>query len=117
MDVARISRAMGRFQNRFLQRIFTAQELTDCCGRTTSLAARWAGKEAVSKALGTGFDGFNWTDIEIVVTALGKPQVALHGKALEQAQQLGLVSWEISLSHTSTYAVAFVMAQAKQEEA
>lgn len=115
VEVPRVQALLDRHQARFLERVFTAQEAADCCGRATSLAARWAAKEAVSKALGCGWDGIQWTEIEIVRTPQGQPIVALHGAALTLAEQLGLRNWAISLSHTAAYAVAFVVAQSDAE--
>ena len=111
IEVARVQAVLDRHPARFLARVYTAQEAADCQGQAASLAARWAGKEAVSKALGTGWDGFQWTDIESVRTPQGQPAVALHGAARAQAARLGLQQWAISLSHTAAYAVAFVVAQ------
>ena len=110
VEVARVQAVLDRYAARFLARVYTAQEAADCRGQAASLAARWAGKEAVSKALGTGWDGLQWTEIEIVRTPQGKPIVALHGAARAQAERLGLQQWAISLSHTAAYAVAFVVA-------
>lgn len=111
VEVARVQAVLDRYAARFLARVYTAQEAADCQGQAASLAARWAGKEAVSKALGTGWDGLQWTEIEIVRTPQGQPTVALHGAARTQAERLGLQQWAISLSHTAVYAVAFVVAQ------
>jgi len=111
IEVERVQALLDRYPARFLARVYTAQEAADCRGQAASLAARWAGKEAVSKALGTGWDGLEWTEIEIVRTPQGQPTVALHGAARAQAERLGLQQWAISLSHTAAYAVAFVVAQ------
>lgn len=110
VEVARVRAILERHHDRFLARVFTAQEILDCGGRITSLAARWAAKEAVSKALGCGWEGIRWTDIEIVRLESGRPTVVLYGEAQRVAERLGLVTWAISLSHADTYAVAFVMA-------
>lgn len=72
---------------------------------------RFAGKEAISKALGTGIDGIAWTEMEILPDALGKPLVTLYGRALARAELLGLREWAVSLSHSDHYAVAMVVAQ------
>ncbi len=110
VEVARVRAILDRHHTRFLARVFTAQEVADCAGRPASLAARWAGKEAVSKALGCGWEGLRWTDIEIVRLPGGRPGVVLYGQAQVMAAQLGLTQWAISLSHADAYAVAFVMA-------
>jgi holo-[acyl-carrier protein] synthase len=77
------------------------------------LAARFAAKEAMSKALGTGIvgrGGILWREVEVLPDARGKPLVHLHGRAQDQAQSLGLKQFAISLSHSQEYAVAFVVA-------
>ena len=114
VEVARVRAILDRHRDRFLARVFTPQEVTDCAGRVTSLAARWAAKEAVSKALGCGWEGIRWTDIEIVRQARGQPAVVLHGPARAAAERQGLVHWAISLSHAEAYAVAFVVASGGQ---
>jgi holo-[acyl-carrier protein] synthase len=77
------------------------------------LAARFAAKEAMSKALGTGIvgrGGILWGEVEVLPDARGKPLVRLHGRAQDRAQSLGLKKFAISLSHSQEYAVAFVVA-------
>ena len=75
-----------------------------------SLAARFAAKEAVAKALGTGLGEISFTEIEIIRGASGEPLLHLHGDALAAAEKLGLREWAISLSHTQEQAVASVVA-------
>ena len=110
IDIKRIERALRRWGPRFEHRIFTSSELDYCRGRLPELAARFAGKEAVSKALGTGLRGIAWRDIEILPDRRGKPEVHLRGRARDRAEALGLKSFAISLSHTADLAVAFVVA-------
>lgn len=117
VEVARVRAVWMRHPARFLARVFTAQEVADCGGRAASLAARWAAKEAVSKALGSGWEGICWTDIEIVRLAGGQPTVVLHGQALSAATRLGLTQWSLSLSHSDAYAIAFVIAAGTKPEA
>jgi holo-[acyl-carrier protein] synthase len=107
VEVARIGQALERHPRRFLEHVYTAQEIALCAGRLPELAARFAGKEAVSKVLGTGIAGFTWRDIEILSDPLGKPTVTLYAGAAARAAKLGLAEIEISLSHTREYAVAF----------
>ncbi len=109
VEIARIERALQRHGARFLERIFTPAEAALCAGRPAELAARFAGKEAVSKALGTGIAGFGWRDIEILSDDAGKPLVTLYGGAAARAAGLGLTRIEISLSHTRDIAAAFVV--------
>lgn len=112
VDLIRISRVQGvldRHGERFLRRIFTDRERDLCRGRISELAARFAGKEATMKALGTGVRGVGWREIEILVNARGKPQVLLHGKARARAHQIGMRGAEISLTHDGDLACAFVV--------
>ena len=116
IEIDRIERVLARHGDRFLARVFTQAEVLYCRGRPPELAARFAAKEAVSKALGVGMrmmsrDGIDWRDAEIVGDVRGKPLVRLHGRAAKRADELGLTEWAVSLSHTREYAVAFVLAQ------
>jgi holo-[acyl-carrier protein] synthase len=116
IEIDRVERVLARHGDRFLERVFTQTEVLYCRGRLPELAARFAAKEAVSKALGVGMrmmsrDGIDWRDAEIVGDVRGKPLVRLHGRAAERAEELGLTEWAVSLSHTREYAVAFVAAQ------
>ena len=110
VEVERIARAITRHGERFYKRIYTQQERVDSLDHTASLAARFAAKEAVSKALGTGIGKVNWKDIEILHDDHKGPILRLHGYACEMASDLGLSDWSISLSHTHSLAIAFVMA-------
>ena len=116
VEIARFKRVLARHGDRFVARVFTPAEVLYCRGRPSELAARFAAKEAVSKALGVGMrmlarDGINWHDAEIVGDMRGKPLVRLHGRAAERADELGLTEWAVSLSHTQEHAIAFVVAQ------
>lgn len=116
IEIDRVKRVLARHGDRFLERVFTQTEVLYCRGRPSELAARFAAKEAVSKALGVGMrmmsrDGIDWRDAEIVGDVRGKPLIRLHGRAAERAKELGLTEWAVSLSHTREYAVAFVAAQ------
>jgi holo-[acyl-carrier protein] synthase len=110
IEIARIEQAIARHGERFFQRFFTPQEIAFCRGRPDRLAGRFAVKEAVAKALGTGIGAFNWTDVEILCDGRGKPELVLHNNALELATTKGLTQWSISLSHTDTHAVGFAVA-------
>ncbi len=105
----RVARSLERFGARFADRVFTAAEQSQCNGRIPSLAGRFAVKEAVAKALGTGIGDMNWTDIEIINNDRGKPELHLHNQALVMAQDQGLAHWSISLSHTNTHAIGFAV--------
>ena len=116
VEIARIERVLVRHGDRFLERVFTPAEILYCRRRLPELAARFAAKEAVSKALGVGVrmmarDGINWRDVEVIGDMRGKPLIRLHDRAAERADELGLTEWAVSLSHTREHAIAFVVAQ------
>ncbi len=116
IEIARVERMLTHYGDRFLERVFTPAEILYCRARPAELAARFAAKEAVAKALGVGVrmiarDGINWQDAEIIGDARGKPLIRLYGRAAERAEQLGLTEWAVSLSHTREHAIAFVVAQ------
>lgn len=108
--IERIEKAQKRFGERFLNRVFTEAERTYCQGRAASLAARWAGKEAVGKALGCGIGQVSWQEIEILPDERRAPVLYLHGAAAELAEARHLRQWAISLSHEDGQAIAFVVA-------
>jgi holo-[acyl-carrier protein] synthase len=108
IEIERIGRAISHWDGRFLQRVYTEAELALCRGRVPELAVRFAGKEAISKALGTGLFGVSWREMEILADWRGKPLVYLNGRAEQRAAALGLTEFAISLSHSRDYAVAFV---------
>ena len=110
IEIARIAAALDRFGERFLRRIYTDREQAYSRGRANELAARFAGKEAVSKALGTGMRGVLWREIEIVNDRRGKPLVRLYGRAKARAVELGFARIEISLTHSRELAIAFAVA-------
>ncbi|MCH7609988.1 MAG: holo-ACP synthase [Chloroflexi bacterium] len=110
VEVDRIDKAILRHGQRFFDRFYTPQELIDSDGQTPSLAARFAAKEAVAKALGTGIGEIAWKDIEVVTGPRREPTLRLHGPARELADSLGLTDWAISLSHTEQHAVAVAVA-------
>lgn len=111
IEIERIAAVLERHGSRFLQRIYTEREVAHCRGRVAELAARFAAKEAASKALGTGMRGIRWRDMEILPDARGKPILYLHGAALARAQELGLREFAVSLSHSRDFAVAVVAAR------
>jgi len=113
IEIARIRKATGRWGERFLHRIYTEPELRICRKKPSRLAGRFAGKEAVMKALGTGARGVSWREIEILAEPSGKPLVRLSGKAQARADGLGLCQLAISLSDSKEYAVAFVVGETR----
>ena len=110
LEIERLRESSLRHGEHFLSRIYTPAEQAECGGDYASLAARFAAKEAVSKALGTGIGDVGWRDIEILRAESGAPQLTLHGYAERLATQLGLRTWSVSLSHTREHAVALVVA-------
>jgi holo-[acyl-carrier protein] synthase len=116
VQIKRIAQAVERQGGPFLHRLFTDRELADCrtsqslseSFRFSSLAARFAGKEAIAKALGTGIGplGIGWTDLEIIKTASGAPIVVLHGAAKTRYDELAGRSIAISLAHEQDQAMA-----------
>lgn len=113
IEVARIEKAVACWGERFLQRVYTDSELELCCNNSSSLAVRFAGKEAVIKALGGLSPGFSWREIEILSDPRGKPLVHLHGNTQTKAEGLGLDGFAISLSDCEEYAIAFVVGETK----
>ena len=116
VEIARIEKAAERLGSSFLDRLFTAGEQADCLagGRSArqaaaSFAVRFAAKEAVAKALGTGIwrEGIGWTDIAVRRAAGAEPEIVLSGAALARFQTLGGYSISISLSHEHHLAMAF----------
>ena len=110
IEIARIERVLAEFGERFLRKVYTERERRWYGGRVPELAARFAAKEATSKALGTGIRGIRWKEMEIVSNRRGKPILVLHGGATERARRLGLVAFDVSLTHSRTEAIAFVVA-------
>jgi holo-[acyl-carrier protein] synthase len=109
IDIVRVSRiraALDRFGDRFVARVCRPREAAYVRGRPATLAGRWAAKEAVSKVLGLGVRGIGWRDIEIERLPTGQPAVALHGRAADRAQQLGMDRVAVSISHEDEFAVA-----------
>lgn len=111
IEISRIRRALERYAARFLERIYTPGEIAYCRGRVPELAARFAAKEAVMKALGTGIRGISWRDIEVLPNPRGKPLIGLHGTAARRASEIGLHELDLSLSHSRAYAIAAVVGE------
>ncbi len=111
IEIGRIDRAISEWRDTFLNRIYTRAEL-ESYHNVSSLAVRFAAKEAVAKALGTGVKGVNWRDIEILTNEDGAPLIRLCGRALERSREIGIARFSISMSHSREYAVAFVVGHA-----
>ena len=111
IEIARVKDVAERHGERFLNRIYTPGEVAYCRGRAPQLASRFAAKEAVMKALGTGTTGVGWRDIEVVRGRGGPPTIRLHGRALRRAEMMGIDNLAVSLSHSREFAVASVVGE------
>ena len=110
IEIARIKEVVARHGKHWLERIFTPAELDYCGKRVESLAGRFAAKEAVAKALRSGIGDISWKDIEILGDEQNAPILTLHGAAEDKAKELGLTTWSVSISHSQSHSVAFVVA-------
>jgi holo-[acyl-carrier protein] synthase len=108
VEIARLEKAISRWGEDFLCRVYTDSELRLYRKQSSSLAARFAAKEAVIKALGNPTKDISLKEIEILSDPGGRPVVNLYGKTQHQAQGLGLDKLAVTLSHSKEYAVAFV---------
>lgn len=106
IEIHRIADLKPEIRSRFLDRVFTEAELEICGGRNERLSGRFACKEAVSKALGTGIGDVSWRDIEILNDDNGMPVLVLHKNAANAAEKIGICHWSISISHTKDLAIA-----------
>ncbi len=111
IEIGRVQAVLDRHGERFLRRVYTEDEVRHCRGRVPELAARFAAKEAVMKALGTGVRGVGWRDIEVLPNRRGKPLVFLYGRGAARAKHLELRGLEISLTHSKQYAMASVVGE------
>ena len=113
VETARVARAIERHGEAFLRRVFTAAERAYCDTHVNPApyyAARWAAKEAVAKALGTGIGPeASLAEIEVVRSASGQPLIQLHGTAAAAAAKMGAKEVRISLTHAENYAAAFAV--------
>ncbi len=116
IDLIRVKRIANVFQRRperFLKRIFTKKEIEELLKRRNpipSIAARFAAKEAVAKALGCGIGVIRWREMEIIKEERGKPMVFLKGEAARWADQYGIKGVKVSMSHDGSYAIANAVA-------
>ena len=109
LAIPRLRRVLEKHNSRFLRRVYTPEEVAFCRGRVPELAARFAAKEAVMKALGTGIRGVAWREIEILPDRRGKPLIYLYGRAQQRADKIGLRALDVSLTHERDFAVAAVV--------
>lgn len=117
VEVARVEQALARWGESFVGRVFTPAEAERARHRrvrSQRLAARFAAKEAVMKALGLGWRTMAWREIEILNDPLGKPTVTLTGGARQAADRQGIAEVHVSLSHTHEFACASALALTRQ---
>jgi holo-[acyl-carrier protein] synthase len=110
IEISRIKEVVSRHWKHYLERIYTPAELELCGKRIESLAGRFAAKEAVAKALRCGIGDVGWKEIEILGDGQNAPVLYLNGIAKQKADELGLTSWSVSISHDHNLAIAFAVA-------
>jgi holo-[acyl-carrier protein] synthase len=106
IEIERVRNILVRHGTRFLQRVFTEQEIQQCRGKALKLAGRFAAKEAISKALGTGMHNISWRELEVVQLSTGRPSVRLYGNASLRARTLGLSAFDVSISDLASFSIA-----------
>jgi len=109
VDCRRVQRMLDTDAS-FLDIAFTELEQVYCAGDSACLAGRWAAKEATMKALGLGIGDISPRDVEVLADPKGAPSLKLAGSALERSAELGVSAWQLTLSHESDFAIAFVIA-------
>jgi holo-[acyl-carrier protein] synthase len=115
IDIDRNVGVLGRFPDRFRERVLTDHERRYVGRKVERLAGRWAAKEAISKVLGLGVRGVGWREIEILPNRAGQPQVYLHGRAAARADDMGLDEVSVSISHERHMAVAVAVAHRRHD--
>lgn len=114
IECDRIADMIEKHGDLFIDRVFTPAEIEYCSPRKAAnqhYAGRWAAKEAVLKAMGTGWSkGIHWTDIEVLNEMGGKPKIRLGGVAREKCEQMRVSEMLISISHCRSYATAYALA-------
>jgi holo-[acyl-carrier protein] synthase len=119
-EVSRIAASIERFGRRFVERVFTPEEIRYCESKANKVeryAGRFAAKEAAMKAIGTGWSrGVGWQDVEVKRAPGGRPTVAFHGKAAEFFRRLGGVRAQLSITHTEELAMAQVILESDEAE-
>lgn len=110
IEVDRVRKVYEHHGERFLKRVFTEAEVLQCRGKANRLAGRFAAKEAISKALGTGLHGVAWREMEVVQLRSGRPTVTLHGNAKRRAQLLGISAFDVSIADLKDFSIAVAVA-------
>src|SRR5947209_10401914 len=110
IEVDRVRKVYQHHGDRFLKRVFTEAEVLQCRGKANRLAGRFAAKEAISKALGTGLHGVAWREMEVVQLRSGRPTVTLHGNAKRRAQLLGISAFDVSIADLVEFSIAVAVA-------
>ena len=110
IEINRIEEVIARHGKHYLERIYTPAELEQYGKRAESLAGRFAAKEAVAKALGSGIGDVSWKEIEVLGDEQHAPRLTLYGTAKQKADELGLTTWSVSISHSQSHSVALVVA-------
>jgi holo-[acyl-carrier protein] synthase len=110
IEVGRVRKVFEKHGERFLTRVYTPNEVQQCRGKVTRLAGRFAAKEAISKALGTGLHGVAWREMEVVQLRSGRPTVTLHGNARRRAELLGLSAFDVSIADLAECSIAIAVA-------
>jgi len=113
VEIDRLDSVSPAIRRRFIQRVYTPAELAIIQDENEALAGRFAAKEAVSKALGSGIGFVRWQDIEVLDGPYGEPVLNLYGNAVKIAERLGLDTWSVSISHSRQHAVAVAVAIGK----
>ena len=117
-EVPRIAASIERFGRRFVERVFTPDEIRYCeskANKAERYAGRFAAKEAAMKALGTGWSrGVTWQDVEVQRVPGGRPTMVFHGKAAEFFRQLGAARAHLSITHTQESAMAQVILESEE---
>jgi len=116
IETKRIEESIVRYGERFLERVFTQNEIAYCMRKrknaAESFAARFAAKEAGAKALGTGIShGITWKELEVLREPSGRPTLHLSGRAAERAERMGVRRMQLSLTHSRELAMAVVIAE------
>jgi len=120
VDCPRIEEMIKRHGERFVNRVFTANEQAYAEKNKNSiekLAGRFAAKEAILKLIGTGWRGkIAWTDIEVINNSTGQPEITLRGEVEKIADKLGIKHISVSITHTANFAIASAVALAQSDE-